>query len=67
MEYKVLVLQSATTNTYFISTHVSFEGMTIVGFKLDIPTWKRKADMQEELNAMAAQMILPSIREKCGM
>ncbi|ABM04801.1 hypothetical protein Ping_3104 [Psychromonas ingrahamii 37] len=55
MEYNVWVLQSATTKTCFISTHVSFEGMTIAGFKRDIQTWNRKPDMQEELNAMAAQ------------
>lgn len=55
MEYKVWVLQSATTKTCFISTHVNFEGMSVAGFKRDIPTWNRKSDMQEELNVMVAQ------------
>lgn len=55
MTYTVWILQSATTKTCFISTHVNFEGMTVAGFKRDIPTWKRKPDMQKELNDMAGQ------------
>ncbi|MEI8594022.1 hypothetical protein [Photobacterium sp. Hal280] len=55
MNYKTWVLYSSSTKTCFISTHVSFEGMTIAGFKRDIPTWNRKPEMQSELNEMAAQ------------
>ena len=52
MEYKAWILFSSSTKTCFISTHVSFEGMTIAGFKLNVPTWKRKPEMKYELNMM---------------
>lgn len=54
MAYKTWIFISDKTCTFFITTHVQFEGMTVKGIQRDIPTWKRPPEHQRELDALAA-------------
>jgi hypothetical protein len=51
---KTWILISEETGTFFMTTHVTFEGMTVKAIQRDIPTWKRPPDHQKDLNDLAA-------------
>ncbi|WP_192888708.1 hypothetical protein [Vibrio bathopelagicus] len=53
MTYKTWIFISEETKTFFMTTHVNFEGMTVKAIQRDIPTWKRPEEHQRELNALA--------------
>lgn len=53
MLYKTWIFISEETGTFFMTTHVNFEGMTVKAIQRDIPTWKRPPDFQEELDSLA--------------
>jgi hypothetical protein len=53
MLYKTWIFISEETRTFFMTTHVNFEGMTVKAIQRDIPTWKRPPEHQEQLNALA--------------
>ncbi|RKF19471.1 hypothetical protein DBZ36_03120 [Alginatibacterium sediminis] len=54
MAYKTWIFISETTQTFFMTTHVNFEGMTIKAIQRDILTWNRQEDLQSELDALSA-------------
>ncbi|MGF1686160.1 hypothetical protein L4C36_05620 [Photobacterium japonica] len=54
MTYKTWVFISEETRTFFITTHVAFDGMTTREIQTDIPTWERPDDHKKELMTLAS-------------
>jgi len=53
MLYKNWIFISEQTRTFFMTTHVNFEGMSDGDIKLDILTWKRSPGLKGKLNSLA--------------
>ena len=54
MAYKTWIFISDEMRTFFITTHVAFDGMTTKEIQKDIPTWERPDDHKIELMALAS-------------